>query len=163
MEEQRGAFRVDRLCRVMNVSPRGLRAYRSRPASRRQRTDMVVLAHIKEQSHQNPGTIERQVPQFRQVPEHQHVRIHVDCPAGIAGELRDAETALGKTGALPIPRVLGQRCREINHWNKFDPGLRMPPDGVLKHLDCGLLGTVGTNENLNYSIFAHCWFQKSTT
>jgi len=27
----------------MNVSPRGLRAYRSRPASRRQRTDMVVL------------------------------------------------------------------------------------------------------------------------
>jgi hypothetical protein len=31
----------------MNVSPRGLRAFRSRPASRRQRTDMVVLAHIK--------------------------------------------------------------------------------------------------------------------
>jgi hypothetical protein len=27
----------------MNVSPRGLRAFRSRPASRRQRTDMVVL------------------------------------------------------------------------------------------------------------------------
>jgi putative transposase len=38
------------LCRVMNVSPRGLRAFRSRPASRRQRMDMVVLAHIKEQS-----------------------------------------------------------------------------------------------------------------
>jgi hypothetical protein len=47
VEEQRGAFPVDRLCRVMNVSPRGLRAFRSRPASRRQRTDMVVLAHIK--------------------------------------------------------------------------------------------------------------------
>ena len=34
----------------MDVSPRGLRAFRSRPASRRQRTDMVVLAPIKEQS-----------------------------------------------------------------------------------------------------------------
>jgi putative transposase len=47
VEEQRGAFPIDRLCQVMNVSPRrGLRAFRSRPASRRQRTDMVVLAHI---------------------------------------------------------------------------------------------------------------------
>ena len=48
VEEQRGAFPIDRLCRVMNVSPRGLRAFRKRPASRRQRMDMVVLAHIKE-------------------------------------------------------------------------------------------------------------------
>lgn len=43
VEEQRGAFPIDRLYQVMNVSPRGLRAFRSRPASRRQRTDMVVL------------------------------------------------------------------------------------------------------------------------
>jgi len=33
----------------MNVSPRGFRAFRSRPTSRRQRTDIVVQAHIKEQ------------------------------------------------------------------------------------------------------------------
>ncbi|MCA3342819.1 MAG: IS3 family transposase [Roseomonas sp.] len=59
VEEQRGAFSVDRLCRVMNVSPRGLRAYRSRPASRRQRTDMVVLAHIKEQSRLSLGSYGR--------------------------------------------------------------------------------------------------------
>lgn len=55
VEEQRGTFPVDRLCRVMNVSPRGLRAFRSRPASRRQRMDMVVLAHIKEQSRLSLG------------------------------------------------------------------------------------------------------------
>ncbi|MCA4914541.1 MAG: IS3 family transposase [Roseomonas sp.] len=59
VEEQRGAFPIDRLCRVMNVSPRGLRAYRSRPASRRQRTDMVVLAHIKEQSRLSLGSYGR--------------------------------------------------------------------------------------------------------
>jgi hypothetical protein len=33
VEEQRGAFPIDRLCRVMNVSPRGLRAFRKRPSS----------------------------------------------------------------------------------------------------------------------------------
>jgi transposase InsO family protein len=33
----------------MNVSSRGYRAYRSRPISQRQRDDMVLLAHIREQ------------------------------------------------------------------------------------------------------------------
>ena len=41
VEEHSGAFPVERLCQVMNVSPRGLRDFRSRPASCRQRTDMV--------------------------------------------------------------------------------------------------------------------------
>ena len=43
----------------MNVSPRGLRAFHFRPASRRQRTDMVVLAHIKEQSRLSLGSYGR--------------------------------------------------------------------------------------------------------
>jgi putative transposase len=43
----------------MNVSPRGLRAFRSRPASPRQRMDMVVLAHIKEQSRLSLGSYGR--------------------------------------------------------------------------------------------------------
>jgi putative transposase len=47
------------VCQVMNVSPRGLRAFRSRPASRRQRTDLVVLAHIKEQSRLSLGSYGR--------------------------------------------------------------------------------------------------------
>ena len=59
VEEQRGAFPIGRLCQVMNVSPRGLRAFRSRPASRRQRMDMVVLAHIKEQSRLSLGSYGR--------------------------------------------------------------------------------------------------------
>ena len=59
VEEQRGVFPINRLCQVMNVSPRGLRAFRSRPASRRQRMDMVVLAHIKEQSRLSLGSYGR--------------------------------------------------------------------------------------------------------
>ena len=50
IEEQAGSFPTDRLCHVMGVSARGMRAFRRRPASRRQRSDLVTLAHIKEQS-----------------------------------------------------------------------------------------------------------------
>jgi putative transposase len=50
---------MDRLCRVMNVSPRGVRAFRNRPASRRQRSNMVVLARLKEQSRLSLGSYGR--------------------------------------------------------------------------------------------------------
>ena len=38
-------FPVHRLCRVLGVSQSGYFAWRSRPACRRQRDDMVLLAH----------------------------------------------------------------------------------------------------------------------
>ncbi len=47
--KNRGMLPIERMCRIMDVSPRGYRAYRSRPLSRSQRKDMVVLAHIREQ------------------------------------------------------------------------------------------------------------------
>jgi putative transposase len=59
IEENRSAFSIGRLCKVMEVSPRGLRAFRSRLASRRQRSDMVTLAHIKEQSRLSLGSYGR--------------------------------------------------------------------------------------------------------
>ena len=40
---------VETLCRVMQLSTRGYRSWRSRPMSRRARGDMKVLAHIREQ------------------------------------------------------------------------------------------------------------------
>jgi transposase InsO family protein len=43
----------------MDVSMRGLRAFRSRPASRRQRSDLVTRAHIKEQSRLSLGSYGR--------------------------------------------------------------------------------------------------------
>ena len=43
----------------MDVSMRGLRAFRSRPASRRQSSDLVTLAHIKEQSRLSLGSYGR--------------------------------------------------------------------------------------------------------
>ena len=59
MEEHRDQFPTERLCQVMDVSARGLRAFRSRPASRRQRRDLVMPAHIKEQSRLGLGSYGR--------------------------------------------------------------------------------------------------------
>ena len=56
IEEHRCAFSIELMCRVMTVSLRGLRAYRSRPTSRRQRSDPVTLAHIKQQSRLSLGS-----------------------------------------------------------------------------------------------------------
>jgi putative transposase len=46
IEENKAMLPTARLCQIMNVSPRGYKAYRSRPISQRQREDMVLLAHI---------------------------------------------------------------------------------------------------------------------
>ena len=59
VEEHGGAFPTERVCQVMKVSPHELRAMRSRPASRRYHMDMVVLAHIKEQSRLSLGSYGR--------------------------------------------------------------------------------------------------------
>ena len=59
IEEHAGAFETARLCKIMDVSSRGLRAFRNRPASRRQRSDLVTLAHIKEQSRLSLGSYGR--------------------------------------------------------------------------------------------------------
>ncbi len=50
---------AERLCHIMNVTSRGFRAWRSRPASQRQREDMVLLAHIREQHHLSLGSYGR--------------------------------------------------------------------------------------------------------
>lgn len=59
VEENRGAIPAERLCRIMNVSSRGFRAFRSRPISQSQRKDMVLLAHIREQHRLSLGSYGR--------------------------------------------------------------------------------------------------------
>ena len=45
----RKTYPICRMCKVLEVSARGYRAWRTRPMSQRQRDDMVLLAHIREQ------------------------------------------------------------------------------------------------------------------
>lgn len=48
VEEHRNDLPVNRLCDIMDVTPRGYRAWRCRPMSISQRKDLVVLAHTVE-------------------------------------------------------------------------------------------------------------------
>ena len=53
IEDQLGNLAIEHLCKIMNVSTRGYRAYRTRPMSKTKRTDMVLLAHIRNQFSQS--------------------------------------------------------------------------------------------------------------
>ena len=53
------AYPIELLCRVLKVTSRGLRAWRCRPMSQRQRDDMVLLAHIREQHRLSLGSYGR--------------------------------------------------------------------------------------------------------
>ena len=46
IREYRDRWPIVRLCRILQVSMRGYRAYVSGPMCERQRTDLKVLAHI---------------------------------------------------------------------------------------------------------------------
>ena len=59
VEEHRRHIPVNRLCQIVEVSPRGYRAWRSRPISASRRNDMVVLAHIRDQFERSLGSYGR--------------------------------------------------------------------------------------------------------
>ena len=59
VHEHRDCWPVERICRTLQVSTRGYRAWASRPTCRRDRTDMKVLAHIREQYTLSRGTYGR--------------------------------------------------------------------------------------------------------
>jgi len=59
VEEHCKQVPVERLCQMLNVTSRGFRAWRDRPVSQRQRYDMVLLAHIREQHHLSLGSYGR--------------------------------------------------------------------------------------------------------
>ncbi len=47
--DYRGSLSRSRICRLIGVTDRGLRAWKRRPPSLRQRRDLILLAHIREQ------------------------------------------------------------------------------------------------------------------
>jgi len=56
VDQAKNEFPVQRLCRVLGVSQSGYFAYRGRQASKRQREDMVLLAHVRSAFAQSNGT-----------------------------------------------------------------------------------------------------------
>ena len=56
VDEHRHRVSVERLCNILNITSRGYRAWRNRPVSQRQRDDLVLLAHIREQHRLSLGS-----------------------------------------------------------------------------------------------------------
>lgn len=59
IDRMKKAYSIELLCRVLKVTSRGLRAWRLRSISQRQRDDMVLLAYIREQHRLSLGSYGR--------------------------------------------------------------------------------------------------------
>ena len=53
IEKEKANFSICRMCKVLRVSESGYYAWLSRPASQRQRDDMVYLAHVRAEHARN--------------------------------------------------------------------------------------------------------------
>lgn len=56
IDQAKKEFPIYRLCKALGVSQSGYFAWKGRPASRRQREDMVLLAHIRSAFSLSNGT-----------------------------------------------------------------------------------------------------------
>ena len=56
VDQAKAEFPVGRLCKVLGVSQSGYFAWKDRPASRRQREDMLLLAHVRSAFSLSNGT-----------------------------------------------------------------------------------------------------------
>ena len=56
VDQAKAEFPIQRMCDLLGVSQSGYFAWRGRPASRRQRQDMVLLAHVRSAFELSNGT-----------------------------------------------------------------------------------------------------------
>ena len=90
-------FPVQRLCQVLGVSQSGYFAWRARPPSRRQRADMVLLAHVRSAFALSNGTY--------------------GSPR-MACELRDQGLAVGRRRTARLMRDNGLRARQKRRFKR---------------------------------------------
>ena len=88
---------VQRLCKVLGVSPSGYFAWRSRPASRRQREDLVLLAHVRSAFALSNGTY--------------------GSPR-LTRELQDSGLAVGRRRTARLMRENGLRARQPRRFKR---------------------------------------------
>ena len=99
-------FPVQRLCKVLGVSPSGYFAWKERPASLRQRDDMVLLAHVRAAfavSNRTYGS-----------PRMVH-------------ELRDSGLAIGRRRVARLMRENGMKARQKRRFKRTTDSLHAFP------------------------------------
>ena len=73
LDDYGGKLSKAQACRVMGVTDRGLRAWKHRPISGRQRRDMVLSAHIRDQHRSSLGSYGR--PRMTEELKHLGLRV----------------------------------------------------------------------------------------
>ena len=99
-------FPVQRLCKVLGVSPSGYFAWRSRPACRRQREDLVLLAHVRSTFALSNGTYGS--------PRMTH-------------ELQDQGLSVGRQRVARLMRENGLRARQPRRFKRTTDSLHAFP------------------------------------
>lgn len=110
IEEHRASFPAHRLCSVVGVSTSGLRAFRSRSASRRQRSDLVTFAHIKEQSRLSLGSCGR----LRITEELKEIGLDVG-HRRVGRLMREVSNHCDPRSTLPVCSSFGASARSGGH------------------------------------------------
>ena len=99
-------FPVQRLCKVLDVSASGYLAWKERPACRRQRDDMVLLAHVRSAFTLSNGTYGS--------PRMVH-------------ELRDNGLTIGRRRVARLMRENGLRARQKRRFKRTTDSLHAFP------------------------------------
>jgi putative transposase len=99
-------FPVQRLCKVLGVSPSGYFAWRGRPACRRQRDDLVLLAHVRSSFQLSNGTYGS--PRMTR-------------------ELQDAGLAVGRRRTARLMRENGLKARQRRRFKRTTDSLHAFP------------------------------------
>jgi putative transposase len=99
-------FPVQRLCKVLGVSPSGYFAWKSRPACRRQREDLVLLAHVRSAFTLSNGTYGS--PRMTR-------------------ELQDTGLAVGRRRTARLMRENGLRARQRRRFKRTTDSLHAFP------------------------------------
>jgi putative transposase len=99
-------FPVQRLCKVLEVSPSGYFAWKSRPASLRQREDLVLLAHVRSAFALSNGTYGS--PRMTR-------------------ELQDTGLAVGRRRTARLMRENGLRARQPRRFKRTTDSLHAVP------------------------------------
>jgi putative transposase len=106
IDAARKDFPVQRLCKVLDVSASGYLAWKERPACRRQRDDMVLLAHVRSAFTLSNGTYGS--------PRMVH-------------ELRDNGLTIGRRRVARLMRENGLRARQKRRFKRTTDSLHAFP------------------------------------
>ena len=118
--EYRGVLTRSHLCRLMGVSERGLHAWKHRPPSYRQRRDMVLLAHIRDQHRLSLGSypdfIVRLEAEDRSLPEYVREEFETYLRCGVRISCNRTLPRAGRTRSGRATSLTSGRARGGSIW-----------------------------------------------